>query len=351
MQHRALLLILSVALGSPFCGAQSIDLIPNSPVKTGTAFQPSISGVITRIDGSPLHDIRIEIRSLATGAVVQISNTGLNGMFNVTNLRPGNYEVVALDGISEAHEAVYLQSESANVTLRLGVPSNAPKSGTVSVATLRTPEKARRLVEKARAAMAKSRFDDARKNVEAALAIAPEYAEALTARAVLELDANQMETAVNDLDRAIKSDPSYGEAYLVMGATYNHMGRYDDALRSLDRSSMYQPNSWQCAYEMSKAWLGKHDYDHALQQLNRAQSLGGVHVLGTIHMLRGYALMGQQKFEQAANELQAYLTAEPNGQLAGSVRAALAQIKTSLANNTQSIPTPAVSGLFGPTNE
>jgi Carboxypeptidase regulatory-like domain/Tetratricopeptide repeat len=351
MQHRALLLLLTVAVGSPLCFAQNVDLLPNTPAKTGAVLQPSISGVITRTDGSPVHDIRIEVRSLTTGNVVQVCNSGLNGMFNATNLRPGNYEVVAIDGIAEAREAVYLQGEGANITLRLGRASSAPRSGTISVASLKTPEKARHLVEKARAAMAKNHLDEARKSIDAALTIAPEYAEALTARAVLELDGNQVETAVADLDHAIKADPSYGEAYLVIGATFNHMGRFDDALRSLDRSSMYEPNSWQCAYEMSKAWLGKHDYDHALQQLNRAQSLGGARVTNTIHMLRGYALMGQQHFEEAAKELEAYLSAEPRGQLSGSVRAALATIKTSLATHTQAIPTPAVSGLFGQSNE
>lgn len=352
MQHQALPLILSVTIGSCLCFAQSVDLLPNTPAKqAGSVLQPSISGVVTRMDGTPLHDIRIEVRSLTTGAVVQVCNSGLNGTFDAPNLRLGNYEVVAIDGITEAHEAVYLQSESAIVTLRLTTASTAPKGGTVSVATLKTPEKARHLVEKARAAMAKNRFDEARKNIEAALAIAPDYAEALTARAVLELDANQEDAAVADLDHAIKADARYGDAYLVMGATFNRMGRFDDALRSLDRSSMYQPNSWQCAYEMSKAWLGKHDYEHAMQQVNRAQSLGGARVVSAIHMLRGYALMGQQRFEQAAKELEAYLSAEPNGQLAGSVRAALAQIKTSLATNTRDIPTPAVSSLFGPTSD
>jgi len=59
---------------------------------------------------------------------------------------------------------------------------------------------------------------------------------------------------------------------------------------------------------MSKSWLGKQDYEHALQQLNRAEALGGTHATATIHILRGYALMGQQRFEQAAKGLEAYLS-------------------------------------------
>jgi uncharacterized surface anchored protein len=100
------------------------------------------------MDGSPLHDIRIEVHSLATGAILQVSNSGLNGTFMVSNLRPGNYEVVAVDGLSETRQVVSLQSESATVSLRLSKASSAPKRGTISVASLKIPEKAQRLIEK-----------------------------------------------------------------------------------------------------------------------------------------------------------------------------------------------------------
>jgi len=64
-------------------------------------------------------------------------------------------------------------------------------------------------------------------------------------------------------------------------------------------------------------------------------------------LLRGYALLGAKQMEQAANELEAYLTANPNGQVAGSVRLELARIKTQLAQKaTDTMQMPAVTGLF-----
>jgi outer membrane protein assembly factor BamD (BamD/ComL family) len=109
---------------------------------------------------------------------------------------------------------------------------------------------------------------------------------------------------------------------------------------------MYDPTSWQCAFETSKAWMGKHDYTHALQQLNRAQALGGERIATQVHLLRGYALMGAKEFQQAGSELEAYLNADPNSQLSGSVRAALARIKTLMAQRQDTVPLPAMTGFF-----
>ncbi len=350
MQHRARSLFLTLTLGaSSFSAAQLTSfgstLIPGNQ-QVG---QAAISGTVAGTDGKPLHDIRIEVHSVTTGALVETCFSSQDGSYEAASLRPGAYEVVAIDGVNEAHERIILENMPANLNLRLQEQSTiVPKRGTISVAELRTPEKVRHLTAKAQNELLKGRTDEAQKDVNDALTMAPDYPEALTLRAVMKITANQPEAAMDDLDHAIKVDPSYGRAYLVLGAAYNQLGRSDDALRSLDRSEIYDPQSWQCAMEQAKAWMAKHEYQHALEELNRAQNLGGERIAGSVHLLRGYALMGQKHLQEAANELEAYLTADPNSQVAGSVRLALAKIKSSLAQESQSVPLTAVTGLFAP---
>lgn len=348
MHARARYLLLAIAIGtSSFSVAQSNTFANRISTDNQTSGLPTLTGVIAGLDGAPLHDIRIEIRSLNSGMLAATCFSSANGSFEAHNLRPGSYEVLAVDGLNQTRENVSVDNGTANINLRMPVHLVGPTKGTVSVSELKTPEKARHLMEKAHNALAKSRLDEAQKYVESALAIAPDYPNALTTRGVMELASNQPQAAMDDLDHAVKTDPSYGPAYLALGAVFNRLGRYDEALRSLDRGSMYEPKSWQAALEASKAWLGKQDYQHALAQLNRAQMLGGEHQSGPIHLLRGYALMGEKEFEQASTELEAYLTAEPNGQLAGTVRAALAKIKTEMVQKQDSVPLPAVTGFFG----
>ncbi len=214
------------------------------------------------------------------------------------------------------------------------------------MAELRVPEKAKHLLEKAESALSKGHEDEAQKQVEAALTAAPEYAAALSFQAALKLARNETLSALDDLDHAVKADPTYAQAYILLGAAFNQLGRYDEALRSLDRSSMYSPNSWQCAFEMSKSWMGKHDYVHALQQLNRVESMGSTKVAGQLHLMKGYAFLGEKQLDQARNELQAYLTAEPNGKMAASVRTALAQIQTQMVQSPAALTLPTMTGFF-----
>lgn len=308
--------------------------------------QVSVSGVVTDAGGTPLHDIRIDVHQVGNGTVVQSVYSRLNGTFEIDNLKPGEYEVVAVNGINQAEQQLRVDTQLTNVNLQLPIHTAAPKHGTVSIAELRTPEKARRLADKARTALAKKRVDEAQKAINEALSVAPDYADALTMRAVLKLSTNQVQSALDDLDHAVKSDPSYAQAYLVLGAAYNEIGRFDDALRSLDRGMIYDPNSWQCAVEMSKAMLGKKDYQHAFQQANRAEALSGSKVLNSLHLLKAYALVGEKQLKQATMEFQAYLTAEPNGAAAGAVRATLAKIETEMAQNPSAVTLPTMTGFF-----
>jgi Tfp pilus assembly protein PilF len=349
MCHRAGSLVLFVSLASSsFCTAQSTNF-GDTFSNQNSIGRSWIGGTIMSQNGAPLHDIRIEVRAAGTANLAATCYSNQSGGFEARNLSPGNYDVVAIDGVSETRERVDLSGGTGmtSVSLRMSQPLPAsPKNGTVSVIELKTPEKARGLTVKAHTALRKNHKDEAKKEIEKALAIAPDYPDALTTRAIIELADEKMQSAEEDLDHAVKVDPNYAPAYLVLGAVFNQLGRYDEALRSLDRGSMYDPKSWQCAFEASKAWMGKQDYAHAVEQLNRAERLSARHALAPIHLLRGYALIAQKRFDQARADLESYLTAEPNGEHAGSARAALARIKTFMVQKPDSLPLPAMTGVF-----
>jgi tetratricopeptide (TPR) repeat protein len=346
MQYRAFLLVFGMAAGPLLCSAQLTNSFANPLSANARQIEPSISGRVVGNNGKPLHDIRIEVRSLSSAGLEQTSFSAMDGTFHFAHLPPGKYEVVSIDGVREARKQVFLRTDDANVDLRMNSGAGVSGPTSVSVAQLKTPEKAKRLMDKAREAFNKNRPNEVAKYLDAALAFAPDYADALTTRAILKMDARHDDSALEDLDHAIKADPGYAPAYLVLGALFNQRGRFDDALRSLDRGASIEPKSWQCAYELAKAWLGKHDYEHALQQLKRAEALGGARMLGAIHIMRGYALLGQRQFEQANHEFEAYLSSEPKGEMAGRIRAVLAEVKTQLVRRSDTVPLPAVSGLF-----
>ncbi|ABF42616.1 TPR repeat protein [Candidatus Koribacter versatilis Ellin345] len=349
MYYRPLSLLLGIVVATTAIGTAQIEEYrtgSDSPA-ADTLTHSTLTGTVTSADGSPLNNIRIEVRRIGIGSPADATYSHVNGSFDFANLRPGSYEVVAIDGVMEAREQFIVQSQLVSLSLRMPVTrSAAPTRGTISVAELKVPDKAKHLLDKAQGALSKGHSDEAEKQVEEALQAAPDYAAALSFRAALKLTRNDTQSALDDLDHAVKADPNFAQAYMLLGAAFNQLGRYDEALRSLDRGSMYDPKSWQVSYEMSKAWMGKHDYVHAIQQLNRTESLGAVRIAGQVHLLKGYAFMGQKQFEQAQTELQAYLTSEPQSKMAGSVRAALAQIQTQMAQSPAALTLPTMTGIF-----
>ena len=191
---------------------------------------------------------------------------------------------------------------------------------TVSVSTLRVPDKARDQVAKAVEHYKKSDWAGVTKYLDAALRIAPEYPAALSFRGYVEMMTNKYDAAEADLRHALQLDPKYGPAYLHLGSLLNHSGRYDEALMNLEKEEQFQPGTWEVSFEEAKSWLGKHDYAHALEAVNRSASLGGDKIGPAIHFVRADALYGLKQYELANAEVQIFLLAQPTGALSDMAR-------------------------------
>lgn len=207
-----------------------------------------------------------------------------------------------------------------------------PVRGTISVSQLRVPDKARTRLIKAIEAHDHNDEAEARKKVDSALSMAPDYPDALTFRGYLELDARQFDAALGDLQHSLRVDPKYGLTYLHMGSVLVQLGRFDDAIQNLQRFSEFEPQAWESPYVMAKAWIGKQDYARALEATDQASALGADEAMtAPIHLLRGDALAGLKRYDEAATEMNFYLKREPTGQLADMVRALLVKIRSASA--------------------
>ena len=205
--------------------------------------------------------------------------------------------------------------------------SKARQRETVSAKSLSVPEKAREELFKAVTAYSRHDAQASQHHLEASLRIAPDFAEAFSFRGFVEINANRFDAAMDDLQHSLHADPALPITYLYMGSLLNHLGRYDEALASLDHNAQFDPRSWSCAYERARSWLGKHEYEHALVEINRAVALGAEARMGNaLRILRGNALYGLKQYDQATAELQAYLSAEPDGKLASVARDLMSHI-------------------------
>lgn len=298
--------MLAVLLLAAACSAQG-------PARPGTA---RISGRVVSFDGRPLENVRVDLRDLPAGSSVQSVFTNVAGQFQIGNVAPGKYLIVATLGLEEASERIEISRMFAfQVTLRLPPSASGTSAGdnnTVSVQQMKVPGNARSALRRAQEALAKGRSDEALEEVNRALALHPRYAEALMLRGAMKLDKNDPTQACSDMEEAVKVDPGYAMGYIGLGAAFNARSLFDDALRVIERGVALSPMAWQGYYEMGGAYFGKNDFQAALRQLNKAEEFVPQNY-APLRYFKAQVLLELKRYDQAADELQSYLTLNPGG--------------------------------------
>lgn len=285
-----------------------------------------VSGTVRSINDHAVPDARIELHS-ESGELVANGYTDSQGRFALSQVANGTYEIVALKGINETRDRIFVVGNTMAVDLRMAIQAaTVGNNVSVSVAQFRVPEKARKIYEKASEALHKNKFDDAKKLAQKALDTYPQFAEALTLRGILEMNDGATDRGMADFDAAIKADPSYALAYTTMGAALNQTRKYEDAARSLSRAVALQPGAWQPYYELAKSSLGQGNYKEALKNISKACEISQEYA--PVHLVRAHALLGMKMYQDAVGELELYLTREPSGAAAEAARKTLSSAKS-----------------------
>lgn len=289
----------------------------------------SVTGTVRTIDDHPIADARVELRSLNTGQITASTYTSFSGSFELRNVSNGSYELMITSGLNQSTEMVQVRDDSVTTNVRLSAPSGKAEAGdrgTVSVADMKVPDKARDAFKKAQKATQKQDTAEARKQLQRALEIYPNYAAALTLRGLLTLDDNKPAEAISDLEAAVEADNNYGLGYIILGAAYNLQSRFDDALRVLDRGTSLSPTSWQGYFEMAKATLAKQDLAGALKHVNRAADLAP-REYAPVHLIRANIYLAQKNYAEAMSELEGYLEKDPNSPQSEQARKTLEKVR------------------------
>ena len=202
--------------------AQFADPALRQGVEHGSSI---VTGSVYSRDGTSLGGVRVEIRVPTNGTVVASTYSQPNGAFTLYNVPAGSYQLVAQDGGAKSSQLISTYSAVNSIDLTLdGGNENAGRDGTVSVAQLKVPQKARDRCSKGQEEFAKGRYEQAQKAVNEAIAIFPRYAEAITLRGLLALQKGNSAHAMSDFQEAISYDPSYGLAYTALSSIYNNEG-------------------------------------------------------------------------------------------------------------------------------
>ena len=324
-QSSALHLLLTVICGLASLNPMQVHAQREHFSAPGAASRASLHGQVVTTNGQKPGDVRIELRN-SLGRTISTVLVGSSGWFEIDDLEPGFYEVVASSGTEQSTATVNVSSLDTPLTIQIGSAHPAThERAAVSVNALTVPSGARKAFEAADRSLEKNDLSGAWNQVNRALQAYPKFAAALTLRGVLKMYSNRPQEAMGDFTAALEADRTYHLAYVGLASDYNQIGRFDEALRVLDQASSLSAQSWQAHFEASKALLGKKSFDRALQKANQAATLLG-HDFPMLNVVKAYAYLGLKDTNSAATELRQYLRKESTGAQADQARAILAKI-------------------------
>jgi len=272
--------------------------------------------------------------TLATseGEIVDEQSVSTNAQFQFTGLQAGAYVVTATaEGYEPFQQPLTLSASVTrafvNITLKLSSSAASPASNLPSRSDTLASKKARREWEQGTRALARRQLDDAQAHFEKAIAVYPCYARAETDLALTLMREGQSMQAEAPLKKSIQCDPDYVDAYLHLGRLLNEAQRFAEGRHVLAEGVRRAPSSWDFYFQLGQADFGLEDYPNAEQDYRQAQSFGTA-VPTVIYQRLAAVYLKENNYGKAYDEMQSYLTEEPQGPYAAGIRKVMKQLKS-----------------------
>jgi tetratricopeptide (TPR) repeat protein len=265
------------------------------------------------------------------------------GFYSFTALPDGSYRItVSAPGFLPRNADVLLNhSAREEVTVEV---SAAPDTvgyeldgGTVSVAWLAVPEKARNKFLKAQERFAKRDFNGAIKLLNEALANDSNFVYAYNQLGLAYWDLQKFPEAKEAFERAIAIDPKFMQAPMNLADMYVSQQQYAEAVPILSQVSEKHPERGEPYYEMGRLFLALGNVDRAETACQEALKRD-VSKTPEVHIVLSNVYIRKQELGKVTEQLQAYLTAAPQGRYAKSARENLDKIKQEQAKNGGAAP-------------
>lgn len=289
----------------------------------GTGGHFSIQGhVISPTGRLPETRVRISVSSSNSGTRTAVA--GEDGVFLISSLEPGPYEVTIDAGreFEVEREKVYLggstHMSTLPVYLRLKPEANPALAG--------VPKSAVDLFVKAQEAARKGDSAKAESLLGEAVTQHPQFGLAHNELGLLHMRAGRLDKALEAYAAAARSLPEDPFVQLNYGTALTQKKDFAEAEKQLRRSLKRLDKSATGHMYLGVALIGLKNIDEAERELRQAAKLGGDQ-MGAAHKYLGGIYWGKGDFKKAADELETYLRLTPKAPDAERVRGTIKDLR------------------------
>lgn len=156
----------------------------------------------------------------------------------------------------------------------------------------------------------------------------PWYGQPYMLQGLAHMQLQQWSEAQYAFEEASKVEPGNAKAYLGAGSALNEQQQYAAAQKILQRSLEIRPDLAEAHYELARSLWGQGKWQAAEPHVRQAIELNEDYA--GPHMLMGNIDIQREDPEAALAEFQKCLQIDPEGPLAPSVKAMVAQLKKAL---------------------
>jgi tetratricopeptide (TPR) repeat protein len=196
----------------------------------------------------------------------------------------------------------------------------------ISVTSLKAPDKARHEFEKALESYQNKKYADSEKHVAKALEIYPQYATAWELRGKEQQHQQQDAEAVKSYEAAIAADDKFVGPYVKLAAIRSMEGNWPEVLRLTERATQLDGQSYPDAWLLKGAALyNMKQYPEAERAAAKAIDLDKEHRFPRSELLMGSLLQLRQNNVGAAMHFRNFLKLEPKCPEANQLNAFLAK--------------------------
>jgi tetratricopeptide (TPR) repeat protein len=343
LKRKSLCLLFSVLLLTlcSTAGKAQIGGIDTDPGDPGTGGRNTIQGNVFYPGGRRL-DKRAKVRLRSSLGAEQFTLTDDTGAFSFRRLQSGTYTIIV--DVGNKFELASERVDMIEPIRRRGDPGmvqtieitlqpkqSAPKPvGTVSVSTAKVPEEAVKLYNQA---LESSKAGDNKKAIEqldGALKIYPEYVAALNEKGVQQMRLKQMDKAAEAFQAALKIAPDLFTPRLNYGMLLVQTKNYPKAVDELYKALKKDSSSAIGHLYIGRALVNLGSYGDAEKFLQLAVKFGNEKdETVEAHRYLGAVYIEKKSNEQAAKELETYLTLVPNAKDAKEISNLIKQLRAS----------------------
>lgn len=257
---------------------------------------------------------------------------GPDGRFRFRGLAPGAYMLsVLVPGRGEIWRTVHLDAGAAGRRISLVIhfeplPGTLAEGQTVTLETLRLPDRAIRHYRRALEALERYDAEAARRELELAVEAAPRFAAAWNQLGTIAYQTGRHEEAEKFFREALRHEPSAYSPLVNLGGVLVNLGRFEEA-REVNREAVRrQPADALARVQLGAACWALGDAREAIEHLREAIRLDPEHFAAP-QLLLAEIYAARSDREAAAQLLEDFLTRRPNSPEAARARQRLEQLR------------------------